>query len=48
MLWLAELLRDLDPQKVLLICRSREKVEALDRALRLQLNVKTGIFQAKA
>ncbi|MDB6017365.1 MAG: polymerase associated protein RapA [Pedosphaera sp.] len=43
-LWLVELLQQLAPQKVLLICRSIEKVEAIDAALRRHLTIKTGIF----
>jgi ATP-dependent helicase HepA len=43
-LWLVELLRKLDPQKVLLIGRSIEKAEALDAALRRHLAIETGIF----
>jgi ATP-dependent helicase HepA len=43
-LWLAGLLQELDPQKVLLICRSLEKAEAINAALRGLLSVKTGIF----
>lgn len=42
--WLAELLRSLDPAKVLLICRTRQKVEANDTALRQRLNVKQAVF----
>ncbi len=42
--WLAALLRDLGEEKVLLICRSREKVEAIEHALRLRINVKAGMF----
>ena len=42
--WLAELLQQLAPAKVLLICRRLEKVEAIDAALRRHLSVKTGIF----
>ncbi len=42
--WLAGLLQKLAPQKVLLICRSPEKAVALDHALRLQINLKAGIF----
>ena len=42
--WLAELLRSLDPQKILLICRTQRKVEAIEAALRQRLNVKMGIF----
>jgi ATP-dependent helicase HepA len=44
LLWLVGLLRKLDPQKVLVICRRIEKVEAIDAALRRNLDVKTGIF----
>ena len=43
-IWLVELLRELDPQKVLLISRSIEKAEALDAALRRHLTIKTGVF----
>ncbi len=43
-LWLVRLLRELEPRKVLLICRRVEKVEAIDEALRRHLNIKTGIF----
>ncbi len=42
--WLADLLRTLDPDKVLLICRTQLKVEAIDAALRLRLNVKQAVF----
>jgi len=42
--WLAELLRTLDPAKVLLICRTQQKVEAIDAALRQRLNVKQAVF----
>jgi ATP-dependent helicase HepA len=42
--WLAELLRTLEPAKVLLICRTRRKVEAIDAALRQRLNVKQAVF----
>jgi ATP-dependent helicase HepA len=43
-LWLAGLLRELDPRKVLLICRSLEKAEAIDEALRRHLNLKSAVF----
>ena len=43
-LWLVERLKELDPQKVLLIGRSIEKAEALDAALRRHLTIKTGVF----
>lgn len=42
--WLADLLRQLDGQKVLLICRTRAKVEAIDQALRSKMNVKAALF----
>ena len=42
--WLADLLRSLDGAKVLLICRSRRKVEALYEALIDELNVNAAVF----
>ncbi|MBL9138067.1 MAG: RNA polymerase-associated protein RapA [Verrucomicrobiales bacterium] len=42
--WLAGLLRRLSGKKVLLICRSKEKVLAIDRALRGHLTVPTALF----
>jgi ATP-dependent helicase HepA len=42
--WLAGLLRRLAEKKVLLICRTREKVLAIDRALRGLLTVPTALF----
>ncbi len=42
--WLAALLRDLGEAKVLLICRTRAKVAAIERALRLRINVKAAMF----
>ena len=43
--WLAGLLRNLYPQKVLLICRTQAKVSAIDTALRQRLkNPKIGVF----
>src|SRR5207248_9428432 len=43
--WLANLLRSLDPEKVLLICRTQAKVAAIDAALRQRLkNPKIAIF----
>ncbi len=44
LLWLVDLLQKLAPQKVLLICRRIEKVEAIDAALRRHVSIKTGIF----
>jgi len=43
-LWLVQLLKQLEPQKVLLICRRIEKAEAIDAALRRHISVKTGVF----
>ena len=42
--WLAGLLRDLGTAKVLLICRTRAKVEALDEALRRRITVQSAVF----
>jgi ATP-dependent helicase HepA len=42
--WLAGLLRDSGDAKVLLIARSKEKVLALDEALKTHLTVPTGLF----
>ena len=42
--WLVELLKKLDSEKVLLICRSIEKAEAIDAALRQHMTIKTGVF----
>ena len=42
--WLADLLRRLEGAKVLLICRSREKVEAIHRALTEAVNTKAAVF----
>lgn len=42
--WLVDLLQNLETEKILLICRTLEKVEAIDAALRQRINVKTGIF----
>lgn len=44
LLFLVNLLRDLDPEKVLLICRSKEKVEAIEATLRQHLSVKAAVF----
>ncbi|MFN7139889.1 MAG: RNA polymerase-associated protein RapA, partial [Limisphaerales bacterium] len=43
-IWLAELLRNLGNEKVLLICRTQAKVEEVDIALRRQLTVKMAVF----
>ena len=42
--WLAKLLRKLGDEKVLLICRTREKVQAIYDALVKELNVKAAVF----
>ncbi len=42
--WLVSLLRSLPQEKVLLICRTQRKVEAIESALRERLNVKMGMF----
>jgi ATP-dependent helicase HepA len=43
--WLAELVRDIEPEKVLLICRTQAKVAAIDSALRQRIkNIKMGVF----
>ena len=42
--WLAEFLRTHKKEKVLLICRTREKVMAIHEALQIQIKVNTGLF----
>ncbi|MBI4473489.1 MAG: DEAD/DEAH box helicase family protein, partial [Acidobacteria bacterium] len=43
--WLADLLLTLDPEKVILICRTQAKVAAIDAALRQRLkNAKIAVF----
>src|SRR5205814_10698995 len=42
--WLADLLRTLAPEKVLLICRTQRKAEAIDRTLSQKINVKAALF----
>jgi ATP-dependent helicase HepA len=43
--WLAKLLRNVDPEKVLLICRTQGRVAAIDAALRERIkNVKIAVF----
>ncbi len=42
--WLISLMKDLNPAKVLLICRSKEKVLALETALGKQGNLKVSVF----
>jgi len=43
-LWLVGLLRRLAGQKVLLLCRTRAKVEAIDQALRTRINASVALF----
>jgi len=42
--WLSHLLHELDEEKVLLICRSREKALAIEKAVGLQIPVKSAVF----
>lgn len=42
--WLADLLRELGDEKVLLICRTKEKVQAVYDALMDEINVKAAVF----
>lgn len=42
--WLIELLRALGQEKVLLLCRSRAKAEAIEEAIRPRFNVKMAVF----
>ena len=42
--WLADLLRETGEEKILLICRTREKAIAIDEALRTKLTVKSAVF----
>ena len=42
--WLVEKIRRLTPQKILLICNSRDKVASIDEALRQLINVRTALF----
>ncbi|MEZ4826045.1 MAG: SNF2-related protein [Bacteroidia bacterium] len=42
--WLINLMEDIQPEKVLLICKSREKVLALEETLRRRASVKVGVF----
>ncbi len=42
--WLANLLRTLQQEKIVLICRTQRKVEAIDSALRARLTVKVAVF----
>jgi ATP-dependent helicase HepA len=42
--WLTGLLRRFDTEKFLLICRTKEKAAALERAIAASLNIKTAVF----
>jgi ATP-dependent helicase HepA len=42
--WLIELLRAIDPEKVLLICRTAETVLAIEAALRKRVRIELGVF----
>ncbi len=42
--WLVALLEQLNPAKVLLICRSKEKVLALEKALKKLSSAKVAVF----
>ena len=42
--WLVKKMEDLHPAKALLICRSKEKVIALEQALVNRINLKVGVF----
>lgn len=42
--YLADLLRKTDEDKILVICRSKHTVFALDEALQKEINVRTGLF----
>jgi len=46
-LWLAKFLREHPAEKVLLLCRYREKADEIEGALRGQLNAKAGVFHEK-
>jgi ATP-dependent helicase HepA len=42
--WLIELLKAVDPEKVLLICRTPETVAAIEAALRKRIRIELGVF----
>ena len=42
--WLIELLNDIDPEKVLLICRTKETVAVIDTALRRRIRIELAVF----
>ncbi|MBX7186789.1 MAG: DEAD/DEAH box helicase family protein [Vicinamibacteria bacterium] len=42
--WLVDLLKSLGAEKVLLLCRTRAKAEALEEAIRPRFNVKMAVF----
>jgi ATP-dependent helicase HepA len=43
-LWLIELLREFDPEKVLLICRTPETVGSIETALRRRIRIELAVF----
>ena len=42
--WLADLLREFESDKFLLICRTRQKTGAIEEGLRSQINIKSAVF----
>ena len=42
--WLADLLREFESDKFLLICRTRLKTAAIEESLRSQINIKSAVF----
>ena len=42
--WLADLLREFESDKFLLICRTRQKTAAIEVSLRSQINIKSAVF----
>ena len=42
--WLADLLREFESDKFLLICRTRQKTAAIEESLRSQINIKSAVF----
>ena len=42
--WLADLLREFESDKFLLICRTRQKTATIEESLRSQINIKSAVF----
>lgn len=42
--WLLKIMKEIYPEKVLLICKTKEKVLALEEALGMRSNLKVGVF----